>query len=240
MMARLFLLTIALLIGLFTCQANDREKKDKDMFGLFKKQHPIEKFWDWFTANEKRLRQFEADPNKYLNELITNAKKIERGLAIELEPPQKGIINMTISADGNKLLFPLVQSIVAKAPKIDGWNIIAFRQRMPKEYVVGIKLKAENHEMDPAKMKFFPVITGDTIDVIIYLNGVTEENFNQVGYGCLLLVDNILGEYDCVTKIRSYDFHNMPVKKEELEGLLPLMDLAAYIDKFHASKKHTK
>jgi hypothetical protein len=67
---------------------------------------------------------------------------------------------------------------------------------------------------------------------------VKEENYNQIAYGGLLLLDNILGEFDCVTKVRSYDFHNMPVKKDELDGLLPLLDLAEYVDKFHNLKKH--
>jgi hypothetical protein len=40
-----------------------------------------------------------------------------------------------------------------------------------------------------------------------------------------------------VAKVRSYDFHNMPTKKEELEGLLPILNIAAYVDKFHNSKK---
>jgi len=50
--------------------------------------------------------------------------------------------------------------------------------------------------------------------------------------------DNILGEYDCVTKVRNYDFHDMPTKENELDELLPLLDLSAYVDKFHDSKKH--
>jgi len=85
-------------------------------------------------------------------------------------------------------------------------------------------------------MKFFPVISGDSLDIVIFANNVTEESFNQVAYGGLLIVDNILGEYDCVTKVRSYDFQNMPTKPEELKDLKPLVDLAEYVDNFHKSK----
>jgi hypothetical protein len=73
--------------------------------------------------------------------------------------------------------------------------------------------------------------------MIIYVKGVKEENYIGIAYQGLLLLDNILGEYDCVTKVRSYDFHDMPTKKEELEGLLPLLDIASYVDNFHKSKK---
>lgn len=237
-MTKLFLLALTITLGLTNSNAINKSEKENNMLGLFKKGDPIEKFWTWFKDNEKRLKKFEENPDQYLTEVLTQAKKIQAGLAIEFEPPKNGVINMTVSADGNKNIFSVVQNIVTKAPAIEGWKFIAFRQRMSLEQVKGMKLKAEDHELDPEKMKFFPVINGDTIDLIIYAKGVTEENYNQIAYGGLLLLDNILGEYDCVTKVRSYDFHNMPTTKEELEDLLPLLDLAAYVDKFHSSKKH--
>ena len=143
---------------------------------------------------------------------------------------------MTVSADGNRDLFPIVKEIVEKAPKIEGWTFVAFRQRMPSDKVKGMVLKAQDHELNPDKMKFFPVVSGDSLDIIIYANNVTEENYNQVAYGGLLLLDNILGEYDCVTKVRNYDFQNMPTKQDELKDLKPLLDLAEYVDNFYKAK----
>ena len=208
------------------------------MHRLFKKTDRIEKFWIWFKDNENRLRKFKENPDKYLTEVLTQAKKIRSGLAIEFELPKNGIINMTVSADGDRNLFDTVKNIVDKAPTLAGWEFIAFRQRINIEEVKGISLKAEDHELEAKKMRFFPVIDGKTLNLIIYIKGVTKENYNQVAYGGLLLIDNILGEYDCVTKIHNYDFHDMPTKKDELEGLLPLLELAAFVDKFHNSKKH--
>ena len=236
-MRKFIILLLATTFGLTNCKATKKQEKDGIIPELSKESEPIEKFWTWFKDNEKRLRKFKEDPDKYLTEVLTQVKKVQSGLAIEFEPPKNGIINMTVSADGDRNLFDVVKNIVANAPVIDGWRFIAFRQRINMDQVKEMKLKAEDHELDPGKMKFFPMVNGDTLDVIIYAKGVTDENYNQVAYGGLLLVDNILGEYDCVTKVRSYDFHNMPTKKEELEGLLPLLDLAAFVDKFHSSKR---
>ena len=236
-MKQLLILIAAIFFGLIICTAGNKYNIGYAEPGVLVKKDPVESFWKWFKANEKRLRKFEADPNKYLNELLEQAKKMKPGLAIELEPPQNGIIHMTVSADGNEDLFELVQQVVGKAPAIKGWKFIAFRQRMSPEQLKGIKLKAQNHELDPEQMKFFPIISGDTLDLIIYAKGISEENYNQVAYGGLLLLDNILGEYDAVTKVRSYDFHDMPAAKQELEGLLPLLELAAYVDRFHSEKK---
>ena len=206
------------------------------MFGLFKKSDPIEKFWTWFCENEKAYRNFQDNPGKYLNEILSKAKKIADGLAIELEPLNEGIINMTISADGVADLFLKVEQIVEKAPEIYGWKFYAFRQRMPIDKVKGMVLKAQNHELKPDKMKFSSIVSGNIIDIIIYAENITEGNYNQVAYGGLMLVDNILGEYDCVTKVRNYDFHNMPPNADKLIDLFPLLELAEYVDNFHKRK----
>lgn len=230
------ILIIILLLGPIGFSETLEKQNSNNMFGLFKKGDSIENFWNWFSENEKSYRNFQDNPDKYLNELLSKVKKIADGLAIELEPPNDGIINMTISADGVADLFPIVQQIVNKAPKINGWRFFAFRQRMPKEKINGMILKAQNHELNPNKMKFSPIVSGGSIDIIIYADNITEENYNQVAYGGLMLVDNILGEYDCVTKVRSYDFHTMPPNADKLDNLFPLLELADYVDNFHKNK----
>ncbi len=235
-MTKFLFLILVLTLGLIGCNSQTPKQTEKDMSGVSKKQGPIEKFWMWFQANEKDLRDFQKNPDKTLTQVLDSARKIQSGLAIEFEPPKNNIINVTISADGNRDLFPIVKEIVEKAPKIEGWTFVAFRQRMTSDKVKGMVLKAQDHELNPDKMKFFPVVSGDSLDIIIYANNVTEDNYTQVAYGGLLLLDNILGEYDCVTKVRNYDFQNMPTKQDELKDLKPLLDLAEYVDNFHKSK----
>jgi hypothetical protein len=196
----------------------------------------IGNFWNWFSKNQQRLRSFESNPDKYLTELLNEAKKIKHGLAIELEPEKNGVINMTISADGNIELFELVRQVVAKAPVIKGWNFLAFRQRMPAAVVKEMSMRVGNVILDPSKMKFLPVIDHGTLNIVIYVSGVNEENYQQVAYAGLLLLDNILGEYDCVTKVHSYDFHEFPEKSPDGPVPKPILELPAFVDEFHSKK----
>jgi len=230
------ILILLLSLGQLGCSLKTEKPNESDMLGLFKKGDSIETFWKWFATNEKKYRNFQDDPDKYLTELLVKVKKIAGGLAVELEPPQDGVINMTISADGDKNLFPTVEKIVENAPKLDGWRIFAFRQRMPTDKVKGMILKAQDHELDPNKMKFYPIVSGDTLDIIVYADHVTNENKSNVAYGCLMLLDNLLGEYDCVRKVRNYDFHTMPTDRDLLSELKPLVEIASYVDNFHRQK----
>ncbi len=200
------------------------------------KEDPADKFWSWFRQNESRLRHFQSNPDKYLQEVLVEIRKVRPGLVIELEPPKNGVINMTVSADGNKDLFPIVQTLVRKAPHIDGWKIIAFRQRASLSKLRTMILKTDSFELDPNKMKFYPFIEDDSLDIVVYTTDVTANNYEDIGYAGLLLIDNILGEYDCVMKVRSYDFHDMPAFKEERDSLKPLLGLANYVDRYYSAK----
>ena len=55
------------------------------------------------------------------------------------------------------------------------------------------------------------------------------ENDTLTHYG-LIMIDNLIGEYDCVTKVRYYDFQDLSQESQK-EGLLPLSQLRAFIDK---------
>lgn len=204
------------------------------MFNFFKRADPVTAFWKWFAENERNLRQFEGNPSRYLHQMLGKIRKISPGLALELEPPGKGPVIMTISANGDRNLFETVRSIIAKAPSLEGWEFLAFRQRMSAEQAGSIKMQSGEHELDPRKMKFFPIRDNGDLNIIIYVNGVTEANFNQIAYSSLTLLDNILGEFDCVMKVKNYDFHTMPTNQEELAELLPLLDLPVYVDEFHS------
>ena len=196
---------------------------------------PIEEFWTWFIKNEEDLKNFEKDPDKYLNKILTQIVKIQEGLAVELEPSVGNIIGMTISADGDYTLFPIVERIYEKAPVLEGWKFYAFRQRAPIEKVKEFVLSNGEQELKVEDMKFAPIIENDSLDILVFVKGLTEENKNEIAYGGLLLLDNILGEYDCVTKVRHYDFQAMPQDLRNSD-LRPLYEVADFVDKFAAAK----
>lgn len=209
---------------------------DPQMDNPANKALKIEQYWAWFQQNSDRFKNFQSDPGAHLNELIDHIGLVSKGLAIELEPPRNGVINMTISANGDRDLFPLVQAMIAKAPQLEGWHFYAFRQRISKQIASGLVLQSKNHRIDPATMRFEPIVMGDSLAILIYAPGVTAANKNGVLNGALILLDNILGEYDTVTKIQGCDVVDLPPGEATPVGLLPLLDLAEFVDRFHAHR----
>jgi len=207
------------------------------MFGLFKKRETVESFWNWFQENEQGFRDFQLNPAKVLEQLFDKGDKIQKGLAFELEPTMDGgTINMTISANGIINHFALVQEMIAKAPIIEGWHFIAFRQRITMEMAAAMRLKYNGLELSPNEMMFLPIIAEGELKLLIFAEGITIENYTQMVHGGMLIVEHILGELDCVAKVKSYEFYEMPNTHDEFAMLLPLLGLATFVDDFYTNR----
>ena len=204
------------------------------MLTIFKKNNPIENFWIWFNENNSMFNNInDQNRDDLLDTLLERLHKIQEGLSVEVSEEFKGKRDIVISAEGDRDLFPIVQKIVGAAPKMEGWTVTAFRQPVNIDFTLeyqGLKFK-------PSQMFFFPVIDQDTLDLIIYAKSINKYDSNTVNHYGLITMDNVLGEYDCVTKVRYYDFHDLD-EGEDKRDLRPLKELRAFVDSFHSQKKN--
>ena len=90
-------------------------------------------FWNWFQTNQQLLSIMKDPGDKVHLELGSKLKSIEEDLTFEIGKEENGKHEIAISAEGIPELFPLVKQVVAAAPKLDKWKVVAFRQRVPAE-----------------------------------------------------------------------------------------------------------
>jgi hypothetical protein len=100
---------------------------------------PQQAFWKWFTDNETQLLDFEADREpereRLFDHLIKQLRKVHPDLTFEFGPKSQRR-EFIVSAGGIKSAFPSVSALVSAAPKLDQWQISAFRPRRPLMTVV--------------------------------------------------------------------------------------------------------
>ena len=206
-----------------------------------KKEYPdsveIKKFWVWFKKNEKTFKEFQKNPDTVLTHILDAAMEINPGLAIELEPPVKGIINFTFSANGDPELLSVVHEIIKRAPKIKGWNFIELTQQLSLDIIKTKIIEIDKKKFDPNTLKFKSFEEGDKIELIIYGKGISSCNYNDISYKFLNLINQILGEYNCATKISQIEYMEMPKDKKLLAELKPLLELADYVELFYKVRK---
>jgi hypothetical protein len=140
---------------------------------------------------------------------------------------------MTISADGIEDNFDIVQKIINKSPTIKNWKFIAFRQPYAKGKINKIVITVSGHTLDPKQIMFLPIIEDEKLYIQIFSTDISEETKNKIGYGCLLLLDNIIGEYACVKKVDGYEYYNLTEATEFKNELKPLTEIGEYLNSYY-------
>ena len=190
------------------------------------KQDPIERFWNWFIKNKDELHKInDTKRDEILNKILSQLKKVQPELSIEISREENGIREMTISPEGDRDKFEIVKLIVQKAPTIKGWKIIAFRQQIGFDFT----LEYQDIRLTPSELYFIPIRDQESLDIIIYGKGFNKYDFNTLAHYGLIMMDNVLGEYDCVTKIRHYDFRDIS-ELLDTGDLIPLTEIRSYIE----------
>ncbi len=209
---------------LVSCMDQEHDRKQSKM-SFFKKKDPIEKYWNWFTINKDKLNNIdESNKDQKINMILSELNKIQPELSVEISNEENSIREMIISPEGDRKKFKIVQSIVEKAPKIEGWRIIAFRQPMGFDFT----LAYQNIKLTPSELYFYPIKDKQSLDLIIYGKGFSKYDYNTLAHYGLIMMDNVLGEYDCVTKIRYYDFKDIS-EINDISELIPLIEIRNYI-----------
>ena len=178
-------------------------------------------FWRWFAAHADEVAKIKTGHEPIADELSGALHKVRDGLTFELGVGHQPY-ELIVSADGIKERFPTVQRLVAAAPKLSGWKVIAFRPRKP----VALELRlGDGTKLSPAQLKYRAEPAGQKLDIAIYADkpGDVAKGFKQAAF---LILDNTLGEYDVEMRIAGIDFLPGPAPADAQ----PLTALAARVD----------
>ena len=113
-------------------------------------------FWTWFAANEARFRKLdgpEAETEALLDEILDHLHEFSDGLYFEIGGPTEGPMELIVTAEGDPDFFPQVRDLVAQAPPIPGWQVIAFKPPMGFDFVND----CSGLETDPRQCWFEPM-----------------------------------------------------------------------------------
>ncbi len=191
------------------------------------------KFWSWFLKNNKKFLHLNENEDivqkdKLQTDLLSNLNDYCKGLFFEIGGLPNGRAALIITAEGNLDLFKNVKELVDCAPKIDNWEIIAFKQPMGSDF----KINYEGLELDPNTIWFLPLKNSKEPDSIGLKIGFPEysENDEKKYLGAIfLIIDTLLGEESNAQNIGYIDIGVLPNQYED-KGYIELVKLPDFID----------
>ena len=186
-------------------------------------------FWNWFVEHEPKLFDLdlvrEVEQQRIFDEVARALQKVHLDLTFEFGPKNTKR-EFVISAGGIKRAFPAIVSLVAAAPALERWEVIAFRPRRPPMII-----ELGEKRVDPRSVRFTLLDNGKMAGISLFIPGFREDDLDlkQIGY---LLLDEALGEYDVETRLGLIEFLS-PDARTDGERF-PLIELAPLFDRLVA------
>ena len=176
-------------------------------------------FWKWFVAHTKELEKIKRGDEPIADQLHLELQKVNPTLTFEMQTQERPY-ELIVSADGIIDAFPAVQRLVAAAPKVKGWKIIAFRPR--KDGIDKIQVAGRNYKL--SELSFLTVGKPERkVDVAIFAPG--EDDATRMAV--YLFLDTILGEYDVETRLAGIEIVDA---KRAPAGARPIKELVKVVD----------
>ena len=203
-------------------------------------ESPEAKFWSWFGSTHESFRSIDKakDGEELLDLLLERLHDFDPELYFEVTQPLKdGSNELIISAEGVRAKFPRVEELVAAAPNIPDWRIIAFKPPLGFEFV---------HEygelkIDPRRLWFLPLTAKSDPSILglrIGLPDFDETAKEKIENSVWIILDTGLGEENCAQSIRHLEVVQLPDEPEGA-GFIELPELSEYlgwIEKKEANK----
>jgi hypothetical protein len=144
-------------------------------------------------------------------------------------------MELIISAEGKKELFPLVEKVIAQAPQVAGWKFIALKPAMGFDF----DHETEGKHLDPRKFWFqarSPKDAPGMLGLIIFIPGYDEADKTSTVNALFKILDTALGERLIGETIYYIDVGRLPADPEK-EGYIKLVELQPYIDAYKKSQR---
>lgn len=203
----------------------------KKIFGTSKSKNSINTpadFWKWFMEKEKI----------YFTSIKTQ-KRIHENLQIivdklhELNPELFCLIGMhndqtaelIITPEGDIKNIVFAEQLAETAPAIPGWKITALK---PEIGFNNLSIEMYDFEFNAEKIKFYTlpdISRPDEIEINVVHNDYTADKHQEIANGCLIFLDNAIGEITMATQIDNIKF-DAPANGYDL---IPIEKLKEYL-----------
>jgi len=185
---------------------------------------PNKRFWKWFEDNANALTAVRSGDDPILQTISRELRKVHPSLDFEMGLSDEDLLVFVVSANGIRSIFPAVEELVACAPTLPHWEILAFRQ--PKESVSEILY--ENFLLKAEDVWFSYKHRMDKVHLTLYIRDLSPENAEQAIGASFILLDSALGEYLVATGIGFMEHKPLP-ENPDLRGFQPLSEIRTVV-----------
>lgn len=190
-----------------------------------KHHRAIEKFWKVVEARRKKLESIESADDPAYDACLEALQAIDEGLYLEIsidESPRE----LIVTAEGEKELFPRADAVVAAAPNLPGWTVLALKPKLgfPESAIW------EDYEILLSDVRFEPLLEDDDeLGIRFLVPGASDAELDDAHNALLRACDHGLGERAFAESIEFTEVAALP-SGAAADAYRPLVALEAYLE----------
>jgi Family of unknown function (DUF695) len=206
-------------------------------------------FWGWFATQAPRFHEvmknkgdFERD---FFAHLAPRLDALREGYWMLAGMVDDNTADLVITAEGQVKNFVFVEELIAAAPPLSGWRFTALKPAINMEKfgveMNGLKFSSDTISFCAQEDARYP----DEIIINLVHQDHTKENHNVIGHGCMIFIDNYLGELNAALMVDQFNI----LGKDEVQGeLIPMEKLldylkwrqAEFVEKYDGERRDTE
>lgn len=185
----------------------------------------IRAFWSLFRERANDLAAADSADAAVYDELLAKLQEIDAGLYLEFcaDPENRELI---VTAEGKRELFPLARAVVAAAPAVGGWSIVALKPKLGFPETAqweGLTIQPEAIVFDPLELD------GGDLGLRIFVPGIAKQDLERAHNAVLRAIDHGLGEEAFADGVQATEVRLLPADAKP-DDFIPLRHLEKYID----------
>lgn len=188
-------------------------------------------FWNWLDENASWIRsQVENETLDHADKITEEFEKDFPDLEWEIEVTDEGPWFFILSANGDLEKFGTVIESFQNAPKLTNWVVLPFKQPGSVDAEVHVGDTVLGYDAIWYRAEIVDMEDHHGLELDLYIEGLTEENSDELIQAAYLLLDNAVGEFDAATRLLSVGVEALNEDPDESEDLFPLAELPEFIE----------
>lgn len=192
----------------------------------------IADYWRLFVELAPRLAELTSAEDPIYDRLQEQLHHVDPGLFIELSAVSDER-ELVITADGNPELFALADEVVAAAPRLQGWTILALKPRLGFPESV----TWEGVSVNIADVVFDPITPEDSDELVLqlFVPGISEQEVDSAHNALLRALDHALGEREFAASVQYTEV--IPLNGSG-DDYIPLLKLEEFLKWHNKQRAH--
>jgi hypothetical protein len=188
-------------------------------------------FWNWFAANEKAffktISSRKGVNENFVQPVMDKIQLLNEHFYCVAGMYDEKTAELVVTPEGSIPAIAFVEDLIAAAPSLPGWKFTALKPAIGFDTM---SVQMDGYDFDNDHISFCSQVDPeypDEIRVTLVHKDYTDDNASIISNGCIIYLDNALGELNALTLIDSLEVAGSPPAGADL---VPMNKLQDYLD----------